>query len=127
MADAGDVKPDVSADKQSITVKLKKQDGNEVFFKVKKSTKFSKIFSTFAQREGVPVNTFKFTYDGEKLNPDSSPEAEGMEEGEQVDVEVRMGGGGASRRHRVSTKQAHPHPPRPPSPYLQMEQEGGAW
>eukprot|EP00613_Pedinella_sp_CCMP2098_P008234 CAMPEP_0171677522 /NCGR_PEP_ID=MMETSP0990-20121206/55095_1 /TAXON_ID=483369 /ORGANISM="non described non described, Strain CCMP2098" /LENGTH=72 /DNA_ID=CAMNT_0012263939 /DNA_START=46 /DNA_END=264 /DNA_ORIENTATION=+ len=57
-APAPDVKPDVKpdADGNTITIRVRDQTGEETFFKVKKSTRMEKVFTTYAQRKGVAVS-----------------------------------------------------------------------
>jgi hypothetical protein len=49
------------------------KDGNEVVFKVKKTTIFKKIFEAYAQKMGRPSNVFKFSFEGTRLEPDQTP------------------------------------------------------
>mmetsp|Transcript_54425 Transcript_54425/g.108037 ORF Transcript_54425/g.108037 Transcript_54425/m.108037 type:complete len:84 (-) Transcript_54425:509-760(-) len=75
-APAPDVKPDVKpdADGNTITIRVRDQTGEETFFKVKKSTRMEKVFTTYAQRKGVAVNALRFLIDGERINPSQSPQ-----------------------------------------------------
>lgn len=69
MADGGDVKPAV----QHLNLKVKAQDGTEVFFKVKKTTPFRKLMEAYCQRQGVPANSYRFLFDGERLRAEQTP------------------------------------------------------
>ena len=51
------------------------QEGNEIFFKVKRSTGFRKIMTAYCDRTGKSFNDVRFTFDGERINPDSTPAA----------------------------------------------------
>lgn len=78
---------------ETITLKLRDQTGDEMFFKVKKTTKMSKIFEAYAQRRGVASSALKFLMDGSRVNPDSTPKMEELEENDQIDVMVDAVGG----------------------------------
>lgn len=67
--------------------------GEVVTFRVKPTTKFSKIIKAFCQKEGVDEGSVRFMFDGERLLPDGTPAAMEMEDGDQVDVtNVAVGG-----------------------------------
>ena len=63
-----DSKPEDSKS-ETITLRVKDQQGEETFFKVKKGTKMNKVFSAYAQRKGVEVARFRFLIDGEQSYP----------------------------------------------------------
>eukprot|EP00500_Bicosoecida_sp_ms1_P000525 CAMPEP_0203812104 /NCGR_PEP_ID=MMETSP0115-20131106/3950_1 /ASSEMBLY_ACC=CAM_ASM_000227 /TAXON_ID=33651 /ORGANISM="Bicosoecid sp, Strain ms1" /LENGTH=176 /DNA_ID=CAMNT_0050720941 /DNA_START=41 /DNA_END=570 /DNA_ORIENTATION=+ len=110
MADGGeDVKPAVG----TISLKVRDQAGTETVFKVKPSTKFEKIFKAYAGRKGVEVNSLRFTFDGERIEPHHTPVDLEMEDGDQVDAIMTQLGGGAQlsvtharRRNRASEQRA---------------------
>ena len=60
---------------------------------MKKSTKMSKIFDTFASRKGLSVNMIRFMYDGKRLKPDDTPKMLEMEDDDQIDVVLQQEGG----------------------------------
>jgi Ubiquitin-2 like Rad60 SUMO-like len=60
-----DEKPDIK--NEPITLKVKNATGEETVFKVKRSTKFGKIMDAYANKTGQPVNSLRFTFDGERL------------------------------------------------------------
>lgn len=49
------------------------QLGEEMFFKVKRTTKMSKVFDAYAGRKGVPSSTLRFFLDGDRINADDTP------------------------------------------------------
>lgn len=51
-----------------INLRVKDGAGQELVFKVKKSTKMMKIFDAYAQRKGLGVNHLRFTLDGKRIN-----------------------------------------------------------
>jgi small ubiquitin-related modifier len=70
----------------AITIRVRDQTGKEVSFIVKATTKLNKIFMTYAQRIGVQTSSLRFLIDGERLEPDETPEMYDMEDGDQMDV-----------------------------------------
>mmetsp|Transcript_31728 Transcript_31728/g.41946 ORF Transcript_31728/g.41946 Transcript_31728/m.41946 type:complete len:111 (+) Transcript_31728:120-452(+) len=93
-----DAKP-AASDEQSqgesntITIRVKDQTGEETFFKVKKTTRMEKVFTTYAQRKGVSVSALRFLLDGERVNPDHTPKMLDLEEHDQIDCMLEQQGG----------------------------------
>lgn len=88
MAEGGD-----AAAPETITLKLKDQTGEEMFFKVKKNTKMSKIFDAYASRRGVNQSALKFLLDGERVAPDQTPKMLELENDDMIDVMIEAVGG----------------------------------
>ncbi|KAF8880374.1 small ubiquitin-like modifier [Mucidula mucida] len=91
-----DVKPDTEADKDPnapISVKVVASSGEEVFFKIKRSTKLQKLQGAYANKIGKDVASIRFLYDGERINDDDTPASLDMEENDTIDVMVEQVGG----------------------------------
>eukprot|EP00959_Pyramimonas_sp_CCMP1952_P430414 9014726-Pyramimonas_sp.AAC.1 len=56
---------------------LVRQDGNEVFFKVKKTTPLRKLMDAYCKRQGVAEKDVVFLFDGSRLKEDQTPEMVG--------------------------------------------------
>ena len=91
-AAAGQEKPAGAAGEQ-LNIKVKAQDGTEIFFKIKKSTQFKKLMDAYCQRQGLSNNQCRFIFDGERIKEDDSPETLEMENGDEIDVMVEQTGG----------------------------------
>ena len=65
----------------------------ETFFKVKKTTKMSKVFDAYASRKGVQASCLRFFLDGERINADQTPKQLEMEEQDQIDCLLEQTGG----------------------------------
>jgi len=65
-----------------------------VHFKVRPSTKFSKVFDAYCQRKALQPNAVRFLMDGERLRPDQTPEEMDMEDGDSIDARLEQEGGG---------------------------------
>ncbi|KAL1744857.1 hypothetical protein HDZ31DRAFT_63662 [Schizophyllum fasciatum] len=59
--------------------------------------KFEKIFHVVEQKFNKQAGTFKFIYDGTRVNKDDTPAGLGMEDGDQIDAHLEQLGGGPSR------------------------------
>ena len=54
---------------------IKVTDGNnEVFFKIKRSTKLEKLMNAFCDRQGKDKKTVRFLFDGQKVQDTDSPD-----------------------------------------------------
>jgi small ubiquitin-related modifier len=77
-----------------INLKVKAQDGNEIYFKVKKTTQFRKVFIAFARKVGADVDSVRFLFDGQRIRPEQTPNDLGMEHDDEIDAMVSQTGGG---------------------------------
>ncbi|CAG9319046.1 unnamed protein product [Blepharisma stoltei] len=81
------------AQEEHVTLKVKSQDGNEIFFKIKKSTQLKKLMEAYCSRNGVNPTTVRFLFDGERIQETSTPVSLGMEDGDEIDAMVEQTGG----------------------------------
>ncbi|KAJ7054838.1 small ubiquitin-related modifier [Mycena amicta] len=77
----------------TINVKVVSSTGEEVFFKIKKSTKLSKLQGAYASKVGKDVGSIRFLYDGVRINDDDTPSTLDMEDNDTIDVMVEQVGG----------------------------------
>lgn len=68
--------------------------GEETFFKIKTTTKMSKVFEAFAQRKGLQVGALRFLLDGVAIEADSTPKTLDLEDQDQIDCMLAQVGGG---------------------------------
>eukprot|EP00804_Cyclotella_cryptica_P021510 CCRYP_005824-RC/>CCRYP_005824-RC protein AED:0.33 eAED:0.33 QI:87/1/1/1/0.25/0.2/5/301/95 len=90
--DNNDVKPEGEGSEQ-LTIRVKDQNGEELFFKVKRNTKMSKIFNAYATRKGVQSSAIRFLLDGERVRPDDTPKMLELEDQDQIDCVLEQSGG----------------------------------
>eukprot|EP00451_Oxyrrhis_marina_P002772 CAMPEP_0204251978 /NCGR_PEP_ID=MMETSP0468-20130131/759_1 /ASSEMBLY_ACC=CAM_ASM_000383 /TAXON_ID=2969 /ORGANISM="Oxyrrhis marina" /LENGTH=92 /DNA_ID=CAMNT_0051225343 /DNA_START=53 /DNA_END=331 /DNA_ORIENTATION=+ len=76
-----------------LNLKVKASDGNEVFFKIKRTTALKKLMDAYCNRLGVASGSIRFLYDGERLTPEQTPEELTMEDGDEIDAMVEQQGG----------------------------------
>ncbi|CAN8248296.1 unnamed protein product [Cochlearia groenlandica] len=77
-----------------INLKVKGQDGNEVFFKIKRSTQMKKLMNAYCNRQSVDFNSIAFLFDGRRLRAEQTPDELEMEEGDEIDAMLHQTGGG---------------------------------
>mmetsp|Transcript_12008 Transcript_12008/g.18928 ORF Transcript_12008/g.18928 Transcript_12008/m.18928 type:complete len:91 (-) Transcript_12008:106-378(-) len=89
MSGEGEVKPE----SEPITIRVRDQTGEETFFKIKKSTKMSKVFETYASRKGVQSSSLRFLLDGERIEPYQTPQELDLDDQDQIDCMLEQSGG----------------------------------
>ena len=52
---------------QHINIKVKAQDGTEIYFKIKRTTQLKKLMDAYCQRQGLANNQCRFIFDGERI------------------------------------------------------------
>jgi len=80
-------------DNAPINVKVVSSTGDEVFFKIKRNTKLSKLQGAYATKVGKDVASIRFLYDGNRINDDDTPSTLDMEDNDTIDVMVEQVGG----------------------------------
>uniref|UniRef100_A0A7S0T4E4 Ubiquitin-like domain-containing protein n=1 Tax=Erythrolobus madagascarensis TaxID=708628 RepID=A0A7S0T4E4_9RHOD len=96
MADEKDAKPkveDATANADQINLKVKDVDGNEVNFKIKRTTQLQKLMKAYSERLGANIQTYRFMFDGKRVENDDTPEKLDMDEGDCIDAMVYQQGG----------------------------------
>ncbi|CAI0379379.1 unnamed protein product [Linum tenue] len=56
-----------------INLKVKGQ-GNEVFFRIKRSTQLKKLMGAYCDRQSVDLNSIAFLFDGRRLRAEQTPD-----------------------------------------------------
>jgi len=79
----------------TINIKVVSAAGEEVFFKIKRSTKLSKLQGAYASKVGKDVGSIRFLYDGTRIADDDTPASLDMEDNDTIDVMVEQVGGSA--------------------------------
>ena len=52
-----------------------------------------KVFKAYAQRKGVQQSSLRFLLDGERINPQDTPESLDLEDQDQIDCLLEQFGG----------------------------------
>ncbi|RMZ92417.1 hypothetical protein DV736_g321, partial [Chaetothyriales sp. CBS 134916] len=73
---------------------IKVTDGNnEVFFKIKRTTRLEKLMKAFCERQGKDPSTVRFLFDGTRVRGDDHPEGLEMSDGDTLEVHQEQIGG----------------------------------
>ncbi|EME45090.1 hypothetical protein DOTSEDRAFT_99059, partial [Dothistroma septosporum NZE10] len=76
-----------------VNVTMKHQNGHELVFKMKLTTKIGKAMDGFSARMQREVKTMRFLFDGERINPNSTLHDLDVDDDCQVEVfEEQIGG-----------------------------------
>ncbi|KAJ3071227.1 Small ubiquitin- modifier 1 [Podochytrium sp. JEL0797] len=78
---------------EHITIKVKALAGEEVEFKIKKTTSMGKVLEAYAQKLGINKTTIRFKFDGEEVNAAETPGSLGMDDGDSLDAFIMQLGG----------------------------------
>ena len=70
------------------------QQGNDIGFKLKKSTKLKKLMTAFCKRTGYPEKGVKFIKDGNVIKEQDSPESLHMVDQDEIEAVIEQVGGG---------------------------------
>lgn len=65
---------DAPANSEHLNIKVT-DNNNEVFFKIKRSTKLEKLMTAFCERQGKSLNSVRFLFDGTRVQPTDTPDA----------------------------------------------------
>ena len=49
-------------------------NNNEVFFKIKRSTKLEKLMVAFCERQGKAMSSVRFLFEGQRVQPSDTPD-----------------------------------------------------
>ncbi|XP_013918768.1 PREDICTED: small ubiquitin-related modifier 1, partial [Thamnophis sirtalis] len=76
-----------------IKLKVIGQDSSEIHFKVKMTTHLKKLKESYCQRQGVPMNSLRFLFEGQRITDNHTPKELGMEEEDVIEVYQEQTGG----------------------------------
>jgi len=76
-----------------INIKVVNSEGNEVFFKIKKNTKLRKLMDAYCKRQGLVNGSVRFSFDGNRVNPETTPDDIGIQSDDIIDAMVEQTGG----------------------------------
>ncbi|XP_009282924.2 PREDICTED: small ubiquitin-related modifier 1 [Aptenodytes forsteri] len=98
LGDLREAKPsaeDLGDKKEGEYIKLKVigQDSSEIHFKVKMTTHLKKLKESYCQRQGVPMNSLRFLFEGQRITDNHTPKELGMEEEDVIEVYQEQTGG----------------------------------
>mmetsp|Transcript_15489 Transcript_15489/g.31343 ORF Transcript_15489/g.31343 Transcript_15489/m.31343 type:complete len:97 (+) Transcript_15489:303-593(+) len=92
MADTKEAKPETSGEGQ-LNIKVRDAEGNEVQFKIKKTTKFGKLMTAYCDKMGAEPGSYRFLFDGNRISEGQTPEELELEDGDCIDALLHQQGG----------------------------------
>ncbi|CAK7231146.1 SUMO protein smt3 [Sporothrix bragantina] len=69
-------------------------NNNEVFFKIKRTTKLEKLMAAFCDRQGKSLSSVRFLFDGQRVQPSDTPDTLEMQDSDTLEVHQEQLGGG---------------------------------
>lgn len=67
-------RPEPPANSEHLNIKVT-DNNNEVFFKIKRSTKLEKLMTAFCERQGKSMSSVRFLFEGTRVQPGDTPDA----------------------------------------------------
>jgi Ubiquitin-2 like Rad60 SUMO-like len=102
----GEPKPEDQAPTQ-LNVKVVDQDGNDLFFKIKKHTTLKKVMDAYCQRQGKTRGLVRFLFEGQRIQDNDTPETLEMEDGDMIQVFLEQQGGEGVETGEADPVQKH--------------------
>ncbi|WVQ96980.1 hypothetical protein IAU59_004089 [Kwoniella sp. CBS 9459] len=87
-----EAKPKPEGD-NTLNIKIVSTNGDEVFFKIKKTTKLNKLKSAYADRVGTDVTSIRLLFDGQRILDDQTAADLELEDGDSIEVLLEQVGG----------------------------------
>lgn len=78
---------------KSLTLKVIDQNGNEIFFKINKTTPLNKLCSAYCERSGIDTKTVRFLYDGQRIKDGDTAGSLEMEDNAIISAMFQQIGG----------------------------------
>ncbi|XP_063675003.1 small ubiquitin-related modifier 1-B-like isoform X2 [Bolinopsis microptera] len=74
------------ADNDHINLRVIGQNNSEVHFRIKKTTQMKKLKAAFCERQGIPINSVRFLFEGQRINDEQAPKDLEMEDNDTIEV-----------------------------------------
>lgn len=102
----GESRPKDQAPTQ-LNVKVVDQDGNDLFFKIKKHTTLKKVMDAYCERQGKNRSLVRFLFEGHRIQDNDTPDTLEMEDGDMIQVVLEQLGGDGSDNGEPDPVQKH--------------------
>ena len=77
-------------DPGTIDLTITDAQGEQMFFKVKRTTKMRRLFHAYCKRISLDPSTIRFFYKGESIDEDQTPDDLVLKDGANIDAFVRQ-------------------------------------
>ncbi|PSR91959.1 ubiquitin-related domain-containing protein [Coniella lustricola] len=85
MADQENGSPRETVPQEHLNIKVT-DNNNEVFFKIKRSTKLEKLMNAFCERQGKTLQSVRFLFEGQRVQQTDTPDSLEMTDGDTLEV-----------------------------------------
>ncbi|KAI1503200.1 ubiquitin family protein [Biscogniauxia marginata] len=85
-------RPEAPAGAEHLNIKVT-DNNNEVFFKIKRTTKLEKLMTAFCERQGKNVESVRFLFEGQRVQKTDTPDSLEMADGDTLEVHQEQVGG----------------------------------
>eukprot|EP00919_Chromeraceae_sp_WS-2016_P022608 GHVR01053681.1.p1 GENE.GHVR01053681.1~~GHVR01053681.1.p1 ORF type:complete len:101 (+),score=26.98 GHVR01053681.1:69-371(+) len=92
-AAGGEGTSNAPAQSEHLNLKVKATDGNEVHFRIKRTTKLEKLMTAYCTRLGQNIDAVRFMFDGDHVRKEQSPNDIGLDDGDVLDAMLPQIGG----------------------------------
>ena len=79
-------------DRWIVAIKVRGQDGTEVYFKIRSECPLKKLMDVYAQRQGGTTNAYRFIFDGNRIVETQTPFNLQMENDDVIDAMLEQRG-----------------------------------
>lgn len=90
--------PRDALDDTHIAIKVVNQNGADVNFKIKPTTKLAKLMEAYCNRQSVTMSSVRFLFNGERLVSESTANDIGLADGDVIDAVLQQTGGGGDEK-----------------------------
>lgn len=73
-----------------VNLKIVDANGEEVFFKIKRTTKMKRLFHAYCKRVGLDISTIRFFLDGRHIDDEDTPDSLVLKDGSSIDAFVKQ-------------------------------------
>jgi hypothetical protein len=101
---APEAKPEEKQAPKHINIKVKDMNEGETFFKIKPTTKLSKVIDAFCQRQALDRTGVRFLFEGSRIQDDDTPESLEMDDGDMIEAMIEQTGGGGGEEEEEETE-----------------------
>ncbi|PIA59866.1 hypothetical protein AQUCO_00400617v1 [Aquilegia coerulea] len=82
-----------AADDDHIKLKIKDQNGKEMFFRIKRTTELGKVIKTYCDRQAMDPKIVRFFCDGQRIRGSETPAELDMDDDVEIDAMIHQTGG----------------------------------
>lgn len=84
--------PEQQEQSEHLNIKVT-DNNNEVFFKIKRTTKLEKLMNAFCERQGKAPQSVRFLFEGQRVQKNDTPDQLDMQDGDTLEVHQEQIGG----------------------------------